>query len=266
MQKVCIIIPCFNEEKRFPKIAFKEYIAKNDIHFCLVNDGSSDNTISVLEEIKVFSTEKITVIDKKNNEGKAEAVRSGMKQLLSTKKYNYIGFFDADLATPLEEITNLLEKLKGNCQLVFGSRIKRLGSTIKRSAKRHYLGRVFATLASKILNLGIYDTQCGAKIMSIELAEIASKEKFYSKWFFDIEMFARIINSIGAEQLKKIAIEVPLNNWDEKGGSKIKMKDFLKVPFELYKIKRIYIKPNHTNKTTQTNKDSFKTKDQCYVD
>ncbi|MFN5460298.1 MAG: glycosyltransferase, partial [Bacteroidota bacterium] len=44
MQKVCVVIPCFNEQDRLPINDFIEFYKKNDIHFLFVNDGSTDNT------------------------------------------------------------------------------------------------------------------------------------------------------------------------------------------------------------------------------
>jgi len=75
-----------------------------------------------------------------------------------------VGFLDADLATPAEEMLRLVSTLRSSrAQAAFAARVALLGTTIERHATRHYLGRVFATAASLILDLRVYDTQCGAK-------------------------------------------------------------------------------------------------------
>jgi len=76
---------------------------------------------------------------------------------------------DADLSTPLSEITRLLDITKTkSLDFVLGSRIKIIGSSIKRKAYRHFFGRIVATfIDSGILKLDIYDTQCGAKIIHL---------------------------------------------------------------------------------------------------
>ena len=98
--------------------------------------------------------------------------------MLKTSEYQFVGYWDADLATPLTEIQVFIQKFKSNNELkaVCGSRVLRLGSSIRRSVFRHYFGRIFATIVSNILNIPVYDTQCGAKIFLAEFAEIIFSE------------------------------------------------------------------------------------------
>ena len=239
--KLIIIIPCYNEEYRLPQQDFLDFISVNDIHFCFVNDGSSDRTIDVLQRLKEAFSDKISIIDYENNVGKAEAIRKGVHSIVSQRKYEYIGYFDADLSTPLKEIQLLLNSLEiGDLyEFSFGARVLRLGSIIERSSLRHYLSRLFATFASMILKLPVYDTQCGAKIFKIKLAQIIFMDPFITNWLFDIELFARTKNvRMGVQPF----IEIPLNQWIEKEGSKIKLRDMFMFPLELMKISNHYSK------------------------
>src|SRR5690606_29745873 len=121
--------------------------------------------------------------------------------------------------------------------IVLGSRVLRLGAVIQRSALRHYLGRIFATIASNILDIKVYDSQCGAKLFEVNMAEVLFQKPFISKWLFDLELLYRLkLNS--PDQFFNNTLEVPLRHWEEKGDSKIKITDFLTAPFELLKIKR----------------------------
>ena len=237
-----IVIPCYNEASRLPVIEFEQYLHENpSILFLFVNDGSKDNTLDVLHSLQ-SSLKNVSVLDLPVNGGKANAVREGFLYALANFSFEYIGYFDADLATPLCEIKGLLADFYSNSklQMVVGSRILRMGSEIDRNTKRHVFGRVFATLASTTLLLPVYDTQCGAKLFTRPLASDIFQEPFTSKWLFDVEIFARVAIKNGFPEVMKVILEHPLQHWLEKGDSRIKGKDFLIFPFDLFKIYRKY--------------------------
>jgi hypothetical protein len=99
------------------------------------------------------------------NVGNPEALRQGILHAFEAGP-DYIGYWDADLATPLEVIPAFCELLdaRPDLEMVFGARVHMLGRTIERKALRHDFGRVFATAASVVLGPSVYDTQCGAKL------------------------------------------------------------------------------------------------------
>ena len=242
---ISIIIPCFNEEKRLQVVKFQEFLNQNKTcRLLFVNDGSMDNTLDIISGI-ASSNNNSNVLNLKTNVGKAEAVRQGVQYLKNNFEQEYIGYFDADLSTPLEEIEHFHELISNegkNLLMVVGSRIKRLGSNVKRNESRHYLGRVFATVASLILTIPVYDTQCGAKLFKSEIADKVFMHSFISKWFFDVEIFARLIINYNKKYIIKHVYEYPLNTWIDEGNSRIKIMDFLKVPFDLFRIYRHYHK------------------------
>lgn len=235
MSSICIIIPCYNEANRLPVLEFEKFISENNIHFCFVNDGSRDATIEVLNTLRNRFVDKITIIDLAQNKGKANAVRQGV--LTMKNRYDYVGYFDADLATPLNEVYNLLTEFERNAtlKLVFGSRILTLNSTIQRKAYRHYFGRIIATCISLILQLPIYDTQCGAKLFRNEVIATCFEQDFVSRWLFDVEIFKRLKAEYQSET-KNMIKELPLQKWTDVDESKITLWDMAKVPLELLKI------------------------------
>lgn len=234
-----VTIPCYNEGKRLKISKFREFIEANDkINFIFVNDGSRDNTLSKIDRLKGQYPERIKVIDFKTNQGKAEAVRQGVLLSLNFEP-DIVGFWDADLATPLSEIPKLLDVYKQRPEIkwVFGARVKLLGRQIRRNEIRHYFGRIFATFASLILNLPVYDTQCGAKLFRNDnLLEQLFQEKFKSKWIFDVEIIARLIRANGFNTPRNIIFEYPLYQWENVTDSKLKYSDFIVAARDLFKI------------------------------
>jgi len=144
----------------------------------------------------------------------------------------------------LTEIYRFVSVFSANPKIkwVFGSRVKLLGRQIERNELRHYMGRVFATFVSRVLDLPIYDSQCGSKMFraSAELQNVIS-EKFKSKWIFDVELIARLTKNLqktGQCSPHTIIYEIPLDTWIDIKGSKIKMIDFFHATIDLFQIWR----------------------------
>ena len=242
MQKVLIVIPCYNEERRLPQSDFKNYFNTHpEVEFLFANDGSKDRTMDMLQQL-TQDYPQAHVFDGGANQGKANVIRAAFRHALDHFDFDYIGFFDADLATPLDEIQHFMQVVEQKKELLMicGSRVQRLGSNIHRKPMRHYMGRTFATAVSRILCLPVYDTQCGAKILAKAAAETVIQEPFMSRWFFDVEIFARIILNYGYRSCIDQCFEYPLDTWIEKGDTRLKTKDFLRTPLELLKLRHKY--------------------------
>jgi len=237
--KIALIIPCYNEEKRLPISEFTNFYAQNKyISFFFVNDGSKDDTKYVLNKLSDGRSDRIHILDLQKNSGKAEAVRHGILKAINTRQFDYVGYFDADLSTSLDELSNFIESIKehNNPYMVCGSRIKLLGRIIERKWYRHYLGRIFSTFVNLLLGITIYDSQCGAKLFKTQLAKKIFIQPFISSWLFDIELLLRTTKIYGKDHLNEHVIEVPLKQWKEKGDSKISFFSFFNFPVELLRI------------------------------
>jgi dolichyl-phosphate beta-glucosyltransferase len=241
-----VVVPCYNEARRLQPDRFSEFLAEDQlIHFLFVNDGSKDETLSILEALRARHPDRVQVLDKKINGGKAEAVRSGMLQVMGSEGTAVTGFWDADLATPLYVIPRLMAKLveEPGLEMIFGSRVRLLGHAIHRQTIRHYLGRCFATAVSIVLGLPVYDTQCGAKLFRITptLRAILAAP-FLSRWIFDVEIIARFmaIHNKDREYAFNVIYEHPLPRWDDVAGSKVRPTDFFVAFYELIKIRRAF--------------------------
>jgi glycosyltransferase involved in cell wall biosynthesis len=245
---VVIVVPCYNEEKRLDRASFLAF--ENPLHsikFLFVNDGSTDNTLQLLESLRMSNSDKFSVLSLPQNQGKAEAVRRGILAAL-TAQPDYVGFWDADLATPLETIPQFVDFAESRPQLsiILGARVKLLGREIQRRSSRHYLGRVFATVASAVLGLAIYDTQCGAKLFKVSrLVTDLFQQPFQSRWIFDVEILARLMQITRGKdvpQPDRLIYEFPLTEWRDIPGSKVRLYDFIKSAWELYRIRRTYFR------------------------
>lgn len=241
--QIVIIIPCHNEAKRLQVQCFEDFVnAHSDCKFLFVNDGSTDNTLCVITDL-IKKHENLLLLNFEKNKGKAEAIRLGVLYVTENLPCDYIGFWDADLATPLDEIFNFVRQIeKCDYEMITGLRLLRLGTEIRRKTYRHYLGRVFATFASNVLDLPVYDTQCGAKLYKSEIVECLFEEEFVTRWLFDVEILARYIRYFGKEKAIKKIYEYPIKKWEDVGGSQLKIVDFLRVPYELLKIWNRYLK------------------------
>ncbi|MQA29155.1 MAG: glycosyltransferase [Luteitalea sp.] len=242
MQEVCIVIPCFNEARRLGGDDLLAFLSSSPhAHLCLVDDGSTDGTLEALRHVQRREPGRIHVLRLEQNTGKAQAVRAGVLHVASLESFAFIGYWDADLSTPLGEVDHLLEALNRNpsCQLALGSRVKRLGSSIERRPGRHVLGRIFAACASGILGVSVYDSQCGAKIFRTGVVPTLFREPFLTRWLFDLEMLVRLRGRTGTLPTES-TIEVPLRRWREMGGSKLTVRDMIRVPRELLAIRKHY--------------------------
>lgn len=241
MKRTFIIVPCYNESQRLPAQAFlREAEANPDLSFVFVDDGSTDNTKHVLQTLCTQLPKQLYCVPLPKNQGKAEAVRQGMLYAFQFDA-SFIGYWDADLSTPLNEIHRLLQAFDNDeIEMAMGARTQLLGRQIKRNPYRHYLGRVFATGASLVLRLPVYDTQCGAKLLrNTEPVRMLFEKPFATKWIFDVEILARMILQYapnGQTHVLKTIVEVPLLTWVDVPGTNVKLKDFFVATKDLLHI------------------------------
>lgn len=244
--RVWLVVPCYNEAERLDGDAFASFRLPEggpSLHVHFVDDGSQDATADVLASLcqkhPHLSSQSLPA-----NAGKAEAVRQGVLRGLDEDDVAYIGFWDADLATPMRELprfVRVLEEERG-VDMVFGARVRLLGRVIERRTYRHLYGRGFATAVSTLLSLNVYDTQCGAKLFrSSDDLRVIFARPFLSRWIFDVEILARLIErSEPAREVASRIVEIPLRTWRHVEGSKIGPADGLKAGWELARIGREY--------------------------
>jgi glycosyltransferase involved in cell wall biosynthesis len=232
-----LVVPCYNEEFRLQKLDFVMALhLQPDLKIVFVNDGSKDRTLDVLGEIKDGFPNQISILDLPRNMGKAEAVRHGM--LFAIKGgANTVGYWDADLATPLEivPIFNRVLQRQPEVEVVLGSRRRLLGRKIDRTIKRRVVSRICSLLATLSLGVNVGDSQCGAKLFRVnpKLERALSKE-FEAGWLFDIELLSRLI--ICTKMTQHSLYELPLPMWSEVEGSKVSSSAIIKCGLTMIKM------------------------------
>jgi len=239
MVELVIVVPCFNEGRRLRAEGFRPLLSHPGTRILFVDDGSRDDTREVLASVCAQLGPRALRLDLARNQGKAEAVRQGLLEALQMGA-RMVGFLDADLATPAEEMLRLISTLRSSrAQAAFAARVALLGTTIERHATRHYLGRVFATAASLILDLRVYDTQCGAKAFhATPLLAAALEEPFHARWAFDVELIGRLLaGAPGIPGLRATdLLEMPLRTWTDVPDSKLRFMQFPQLGIELARI------------------------------
>jgi len=244
-EKTAVVVPCYNEAGRLDGDRFYNAGVNNaEIDFIFVDDGSTDETRAILRGLCAKLPDRMRCLEFDVNQGKAEAVRQGILKAIDSG-YDLAGYWDADLSTPLDTIPRLAPLFNDPLiQVVMCSRVKLLGRRIERRAVRHYMGRVFATFASLVLGLGVYDTQCGAKMFRVTDGLRAIFDRPFSvTWIFDVEILARFMalernGKLPAGTVEKGIIEYPLEEWRDIPGSKVRIRDFVRAPLELLRIYR----------------------------
>jgi glycosyltransferase involved in cell wall biosynthesis len=215
--KISILIPTYNEESYILQTLKKVNEQKNkfDLEIIISDDGSTDQTISLLNNNKNLFDK---LIENKNNQGKGCAIKIGLKNCSG----EIIIIQDADLEYDPNEFTNLINPFLNNgADVVYGSRF--LGNKTKRVL--YYKNRIanfFLTMLVNLLtNLNFTDVETGYKAFKKDiLKNIELKENSFT---FEIEFTMKIA------KLKKKIYEVGIsyNGRTVEEGKKIKLKDGL---------------------------------------
>lgn len=231
MKTLSLVIPCKNESRRLNAPAFLDAAERWPwLSFCFVDDGSTDSTSELLAWLANQSP-AMHALYLPENKGKAEAVRAGIMHLCGVSGADLVGFWDADLATSLEEIPRFVESFEGsrNIEAVIGSRWPHLGADIRRSPGRGLAGMLIKSAIRTLLGVPVWDTQCGAKVFTRELAGSIFAKPFKTRWLFDVELLSRL----ASDTLRKRTLELSVMSWVDVPGSKLGFGETFSILHEL---------------------------------
>ncbi|HYA85642.1 MAG TPA: glycosyltransferase, partial [Nitrospirota bacterium] len=210
--------------------AINRFFSKKEVsrQILVVDDGSSDGTVGVVESLR-REIPDLSVVSYQPNRGKGFAIKTGVE----ASRGEYILFTDADNSTPIEEFDKVYPFLRQH-PVVIGSRyISGSKIVVTQHFLRVFIGRLGNKLIQFFLLDGINDTQCGFKAFQHDAAKYIFGRMKVRRYGFDMEILsiARLLNFT--------VKEVPVN-WYNSQESRIRpIKDALRTFAEL-----IYIKLN----------------------
>jgi dolichyl-phosphate beta-glucosyltransferase len=228
-----IVVPAYNEALRITPTLQKlqAFLITQPLRWeiVVVDDGSTDNTISVVENL-ASSMRGLRVVKSPCNRGKGSAVRIGM---LAARGQIRV-MCDADGSMPAEEMPKLLQPLIScRAEIAIGSRYADgARSDVKQPLYRRLWSRLCNRVIQRSLVPGIRDTQCGFKAFTAEAARDLFGRGRIDGWAFDLEILAL------AKRRGYVVEEVGVY-WQDDARSKINpIKDMLKVVSEALTIRR----------------------------
>jgi glycosyltransferase involved in cell wall biosynthesis len=176
----CVLIPTYNNDKTLENVILS--ILKYTSNVIVVNDGSNDNTESILERFK----NKIDIISYQKNQGKGAALRKGFKRA-EELGYEYAITLDSDGQHFSSEIPKFLEKVRpGQAILIIGNR----DMTDENIPKKSLFGRKFSNFWVKLeTGQDLMDTQSGFRLYTV--AKMNRFHFFTVKYDFELESLVR---------------------------------------------------------------------------
>jgi dolichyl-phosphate beta-glucosyltransferase len=231
-KSISIVIAAYNEERRILSSLFKikEYFYHRNIDYeiVVVDDGSIDHTNKIVTDV-IKDIPHLRVISYSANRGKGYALRQGVL----ASRGDVILVTDADLSTPIEELSKLLPLIyDSKCDVAIGSRALALSEIIKRQPWwRQSMGRFFNKLVRTLILEDFSDTQCGFKLFRGNIARSLFKEAKINRFAYDVEILAI------ARKKGRTILEVPIR-WINSPESKVNpVQDSLQMFRDLLKIR-----------------------------
>ena len=235
---ISIIIPAYNEEKRIAK-TLEAYLNYYNSHYTgnyevlVVLNGCRDNTIGVVQSFQTKENKALRYIVFDDAIGKGGAIKEGLR----VAKGDLIGYTDADNSTRpeiLDKLFSVIELVPGvDCTI--GSR-RLPGSVIKNKPKsREIMSWGFNAGVNLLFNLGIKDTQCGAKIIRKSLVEKILPSLTISNMAFDVNILVDI------KRVGGTILEIPIE-WEDAEDSTIgaSYKTSVAMAFSVLRLRVVY--------------------------
>lgn len=219
-----IVIPAFNEEQRIP--SFFDAVSRFDGELIVVCDGT-DGTADVVDGIAAIRKDlTIRCLRFDHRLGKGGGVIAGLRAAGSP----WVGYFDADGSTSIEEMQRLFKNLS-TADGAIGSRwIPGANLKVRQSVMRQLESRAFNLLIRILFGLDYYDTQCGAKVFKKSAIDAILPMMISRGFEFDVELLWRLHTA--GYTVKEVPIE-----WQNKGDSHVRKRDMIRMFAGLFAVR-----------------------------
>ncbi len=235
---VHLVVPCYRESARigsFLPDLCHEMSALGLARVLVVEDGSDADELArmqrIVDDLRAEFPCLLPLKSIPQNVGKGGAVYAGWREHDGAE---WLGFVDADGSCSASEVARLIRITRSGLTspcAIFASRVKMLGRKVDRLFKRHLLGRVFATLVSELLDIPVYDSQCGLKIVPRRAYESVAAKLQIKGFAFDVELMVALLDTGCRIE------EVPID-WSEVPGGKVQLfRDSWRMARDVLKIR-----------------------------
>jgi len=185
--ELSVVVPCFNEESRLPSslVAAQAYLegTRGGYELILVDDGSRDCTVQLIREAeRAHAAVRGLVLPV--NRGKGRALAEGV----AVSRGRLVLISDADFSAPIDELPKLEAAIDAGADIAIGSRAKHGAREVDQPLHRRAMGKVFNLLVQALLLPGIWDTQCGFKLLRGDVARELFARLRVDGFAFDVEM------------------------------------------------------------------------------
>ena len=213
MEKISVVVSCYNEEKALPlfynemeRVRKKDFEGIVEFEYIFVNDGSKDNTLKIIKELKQKDL-KVRYISFSRNFGKEAAMYAG----LEAAKGDYVTLMDADLQDPPTLLKQMYDAIKIEGYDSVGTRrVTRKGEPTIRS----FFARMFYKIINKMSNIEMVDGARDYRLMKRQVVDSIISLKEYNRYSKGLFSFVGFDTKwIEYENVERVAGETKWSFW-----------------------------------------------------
>ena len=213
MEKISVVVSCYNEEKALPlfyeemeRVRKQDFDGIVDFEYIFVNDGSKDNTLKIIKELRAKDN-KVRYVSFSRNFGKEAAMYAG----LEASTGDYVTLMDADLQDPPALLRQMYDTIKNEGYDCVGTRrVTRKGEPPIRS----FFARMFYKIINKMSDIEMVDGARDYRLMTRQMVNAIINMKEYNRYSKGLFSFVGFKTKwIEYENVERVAGETKWSFW-----------------------------------------------------